>query len=592
MKSWSLRVKLYFVTAMLVAGNVVTLTIGLMSLSEADESLTHVTGALFKRIAILNEVDIQQLNMVIRTREYTLATTPAEKREVKKDILGRSEELASTIAAYQSIASEKDKAHGLELAEDYKKWSDATFEMMTLVEAGHAAEADKHVATQVTPLRKAMHEALTVIIKRNADAMEEASVNAVAHYTAARNQVFLVFGFAVMASLALAAFVIQSFSKSIRMIVSNLTENSAQVASASTQIASTSSELSSASTEQASSLEETAASLEEISKMISKSSDGAGIAESSSAESQKKAEQGRRAVEQMLASMEEISQSNDAIVNQVNKSNEQMVEIVRVIQEIGNKTKVINEIVFQTKLLSFNASVEAARAGEHGKGFAVVAEEVGNLAQMSGNASKEISDMLQSSIAKVEQIVRETKSGVELLVEQGKDKVASGVSVARDCSHILEEIVSNVANVATLAQEISLASKEQSQGVGEINKAMIQLDTVTQQNSSTSEQTANAAEELSRQAASLKVAVSDLVFAVEGSSGQKQLGAAHAHSGERHNSKSQKFKASSKSAVPHNLVAIRSSKKSKTTEPHSSAFGIASGDGMVPSHDDGGFQDV
>jgi methyl-accepting chemotaxis protein len=78
-------------------------------------------------------------------------------------------------------------------------------------------------------------------------------------------------------------------------------------------------------------------------------------------------------------------------MNQINYSNEQMSEIVKVIQEIETKTKVINDIVFQTKLLSFNASVEAARAGEQGKGFAVVAEEVGNLAQMSGNAAKEIS---------------------------------------------------------------------------------------------------------------------------------------------------------------------------------------------------------
>jgi methyl-accepting chemotaxis protein len=89
----------------------------------------------------------------------------------------------------------------------------------------------------------------------------------------------------------------------------------------------------------------------------------------------------------------------------MNKSNDEISSIVKVIAEIGDKTKVINDIVFQTKLLSFNASVEAARAGEQGKGFAVVAEEVGNLATMSGKAAEEISSMLGDSMGKVELIV-------------------------------------------------------------------------------------------------------------------------------------------------------------------------------------------
>jgi methyl-accepting chemotaxis protein len=214
--------------------------------------------------------------------------------------------------------------------------------------------------------------------------------------------------------------------------------------------------------------------------------------------------------------MDEISQSNESIMAQINESNQKMGEIVRVIQEIGNKTKVINEIVFQTKLLSFNASVEAARAGEHGKGFAVVAEEVGNLAQMSGNAAKEISDMLDGSISKVDFIVNETKSKVEHLVAQGKGKVESGVRVARQCSDVLNEIVHNVSKVSTLSQEISQASKEQAQGVTEINKAMGQLDTVNQQNTTTSQEASTSAQQLSSEAVILKGIVEDLVYVVQG----------------------------------------------------------------------------
>jgi len=215
--------------------------------------------------------------------------------------------------------------------------------------------------------------------------------------------------------------------------------------------------------------------------------------------------------------MAEIDQNNADIMEQVNSSNAQFSEIVNVIQEIGNKTKVINDIVFQTKLLSFNASVEAARAGEHGKGFAVVAEEVGNLAQMSGSAAEEISGMLQDSIQKVEKIVSETKTKVEKIVFEGKEKVSVGASVARQCGEVLDEIVSNVSSVSHMAGEISSASQEQAQGVQEITKAMNQLDTVTQQNAKTSNEVAGAAEELSTLADSLNGAVEQLLATIKGS---------------------------------------------------------------------------
>lgn len=323
-------------------------------------------------------------------------------------------------------------------------------------------------------------------------------------------------------SIVLSIFLGTSVAKGLMHVANTIVESTSQVAAASTQIATSSAELSQSTTEQAASLEETAASLEEISAMIAKASESAQSTASSSTESQDKAQEGRAAVELMLGSMEEISQSNEAIMNQINVSNQQMTEIISVIQDIGNKTKVINEIVFQTKLLSFNASVEAARAGEHGKGFAVVAEEVGNLAQMSGNAAKEISDMLNGSISRVESIVNDTKNKVATLADSGKQKVDLGVNVARQCADVLNEIVQNVSKVSNLAQDISQATKEQAQGVGEINKAMGQLDTVTQQNAGTSEEAARAAEQLSAQAVFLKQAVDELVLSVQGGSNMKK----------------------------------------------------------------------
>ena len=166
--------------------------------------------------------------------------------------------------------------------------------------------------------------------------------------------------------------------------------------------------------------------------------------------------------------------------------------------------------------MSFNASVEAARAGDQGKGFAVVAEEVGNLASMSGAAALEISNMLDGSIKTVEGIVKDSKEKIGRLIVTSKEKVEIGTRVARECEVVLNEIVSSVANVSKLANEIAMASQEQAQGVYEITKSISQLDQVTQQNTSSSADSANAATTLSLQASGLNSIVHSLVATIDG----------------------------------------------------------------------------
>lgn len=314
----------------------------------------------------------------------------------------------------------------------------------------------------------------------------------------------------------LAWILIRSPIKNLRQVALTLSQSGAQVGSAAGQIASSSEALSQASNHQASSLEQTAASIEQMKAMVHKNSENAQHSADTSRESQRSAQKGQQVVEHMSQAITEINTSNARIMDQINESNRQIADIVKVIAEIGTRTRVINDIVFQTKLLSFNASVEAARAGEHGKGFAVVAEEVGNLAQMSGNAAKEISEMLETSIQKVENIVQDTTEKVESLVAEGRLKVESGTRVAQECGVVLNEIVSNIASVVQMAGEIATASQEQSFGVQEITKAMTQLDRVTQQNAGTSEEVASAAEELSAQSNALNSMVDSLMETIEG----------------------------------------------------------------------------
>lgn len=215
--------------------------------------------------------------------------------------------------------------------------------------------------------------------------------------------------------------------------------------------------LSQRTSEQASSLEEIASTIEEATAAIRQNADNSDQANRLSGETMKMAEEGNRVVMEAVAS-----------INEINKSSKKIEEII----------SVINEIAFQTNLLALNAAVEAARAGEQGRGFAVVAGEVRNLAQRSGNAAKEIGALIKDST----------------------DKIETGTDLANRSGDALREIVGAMKNVARLVSEIAAASQEQKQGLDQINIAVSEMDSMTQQNAALVEETASASEEMAGQA--------------------------------------------------------------------------------------------
>lgn len=311
-----------------------------------------------------------------------------------------------------------------------------------------------------------------------------------------------------------------AITKKISTSMSNLSgqlhQESNNTKDSANSVASASHELAQAATEQAAALQETASSIEEMSAMIAKNSDNAQKSIKVAGDSLDAVRDGQHSAEQIVGSMNEIKISNESILARVEESNKRITDVSKVIYEIGEKTKIINDIVFQTKLLSFNASVEAARAGEAGKGFSVVAEEVGNLAAMSGKAAKEISGMITSSVLKVESIVEDTKRQVGSIIQTGQEKLNAGIKVVEQNKEILQNIANKVAQVNEMVSEIATATKEQSTGVGEISKAMGQLDQVTQQNSTASQQIAGNSEKLMVQATSLEGVVANLEHIIRG----------------------------------------------------------------------------
>ncbi len=236
------------------------------------------------------------------------------------------------------------------------------------------------------------------------------------------------------------------FLEKIEKIIIEVKDGAGSISGAAQQVSSTSSSLSQGTSEQAASVEETTSSLEEMSASINQNSENSRQMEQVASKGAREAEDSGKAVKQTVDAMKSITE----------------------------KINIIDEIAYQTNLLALNAAIEAARAGEHGKGFAVVATEVRRLAERSQTAAKEISSL-----------------------------AADSVKVAERSGKLLDELVPSIQKTAELVQEVSAASREQASGVNQINKAMAQVDQVTQRNASSAEELSSTAEEMASQSEAL-----------------------------------------------------------------------------------------
>jgi methyl-accepting chemotaxis protein len=264
---------------------------------------------------------------------------------------------------------------------------------------------------------------------------------------------------------------LKTMNDSLKDIVGQVRSGTETIASASTEIASGTIELSSRTEQQASSLEETAASMEELTTTVKQNSDNARQANMLAVSASEVAVRGGAVVSRVVETMSSI-----------NESSRRIVDIIAV----------IDGIAFQTNILALNAAVEAARAGEQGRGFAVVASEVRNLAQRSASAAKEIKSLIDDSV----------------------DKVAMGSTLVNNAGATMDEVVASVRRVTDIMGEISAAGREQELGIGQINQAVIEMDSVTQQNAALVEEAAAAAESLQDQAGKLMQVVS--IFRLDG----------------------------------------------------------------------------
>jgi Methyl-accepting chemotaxis protein (MCP) signalling domain/Chemoreceptor zinc-binding domain len=243
----------------------------------------------------------------------------------------------------------------------------------------------------------------------------------------------------------------------IRVTIAEIMASGREVTNASAEISTSTTDLSQRTEEQAASLEQTSAAMEQLSSTVKKNAENAQLANQDASTTRDVADHGGQVVAQAVEAMAKIEDSS---------------------RKISDIIGVIDEIARQTNLLALNAAVEAARAGEAGRGFAVVASEVRSLAQRSSQAAKDIKDLITNSNSQV-------KDGVDLVNKAGT---------------ALAEIVGSIKKVSDIVADIANASSEQATGIEQINKALNQMDEVTQQNSALVEENAATAKTLEHQA--------------------------------------------------------------------------------------------
>lgn len=274
-------------------------------------------------------------------------------------------------------------------------------------------------------------------------------------------------------TLTLGIMISNMITRPIQNAISNLTAGTEEVSAASSQVASASQQLSESTTEQASAIQETSSTLEETSSMVHQNRENTKEATTLAKQAKQFAENSHSEMSKMMVSVHELKVSSN---------------------EISKIIKVIDEIAFQTNILSLNAAVEAARAGDAGKGFAVVAEEVRNLAQRSAQAAKETAVIIESNIN----------------LSENANTVAGNVQGS------IIEIEGQAKKVSELLDEIDVATNEQAQGVEQIHKAVSQMEVALGTNAQTAEEAASASRALTAQAINVQEIVNSLITLVDG----------------------------------------------------------------------------
>jgi methyl-accepting chemotaxis protein len=492
--------------------------VGIFRMAQIQDRLDHVVSV--NTVATRLVVDMRN-NVADRITSLRILTLMADASDMEpemariKEQAKKYDEAAKKLSAlYAANATPEEKALLAQVKESEAVAMPAIAKASELWLANDAVSATKILIKEIRPAQKKWMDGLDQLAALEDKLNEQVKTDAGAGFSSARLFMIIMGAVAVLMSV-LAAWVItrgllkqlggepdytaaiagsiangdlsvqidtasndkdsllvemKEMRNSLVGIVGQVRTGTETIGTASREIAAGNIDLSSRTEMQASSLEKTASAMEELTSTVKQNADNA------------------REANQLAASASDVARKGGAVVSQV-------VETMSSINESANKIVdiigVIDGIAFQTNILALNAAVEAARAGEQGRGFAVVASEVRNLAQRSAGAAKEIKSLIGDSVEKVER-------GSKLVGQAGVT---------------MDEVVASVRRVTDIMAEIANASQEQSAGIEQVNRSIIDMDAMTQQNAALVEESAAAAQALQDQATELARVVS--IFKLE-----------------------------------------------------------------------------
>ena len=459
MSHWTIGRKLYLGVGALVALVVTVSVISLWGSADVYSRFRQTTdlsarsSATALRLSYQFEVGYSQAKSMILAG---MAADPAgvdQATTAASDAMTRIDQLLAELQPLLT-GDEARQAHG-EVERGLKRWKTFYGEFSAFCRAGSFAEAND-LYNKASDDRERMRAVLGRLVEQQAATMSQDVAEARDSYGVVRLTAVAM----LLVSLVVAAMVVwavRGINRALHATAVDLRDGAQQVAAASTQVAGSSQSLSRGASEQAASLEETSASMEEMASMTRRNAENSEAAAQLMGEADRMVERSNAALGEMVGSMKSISEAS--------------TRVARII-------KTIDEIAFQTNILALNAAVEAARAGEAGMGFAVVADEVRNLAQRSAQAARDTAGLIEESVAKS---------------QEGSNKVAV-------VAEAITAITGAVARARGLVDEVSVASRQQAQGIDQVTQAIAQMEKVTQSTAATAEESAAASEELSAQA--------------------------------------------------------------------------------------------
>jgi methyl-accepting chemotaxis protein/methyl-accepting chemotaxis protein-1 (serine sensor receptor) len=406
--------------------------------------------------------------ILIRMNLHMQSNSVEKQAKYQAYLSDREKAWRQELKSYQALAKRDGERAALASAAQDLDGLLATWQKILPLSAAHQHQEafaiyEQEAMGTADHLDEAMKSLVSVAKQQSDQAVSEAAATA----AAARFWAIAILVAAISAGGVLVLLIVNGVNRTLRRAVKGLAESSGQVASAAAQIAHGSQVLAQGASEQAASLEETSASSEEINAM-----------------SRQNADRSRSTVELVAQSQQGFAVANQSLcqmvqaMDQINDSSGKISRIIRV----------IDEIAFQSNILALNAAVEAARAGEAGMGFAVVADEVRNLAQRSGQAARDITALIEDSIAKSH----------------------GGKSTVEHSAESIRKITGAGEHIQKLVDEVAAGTLEQAHGIEQIAQAIAQMSQITQRTAATAEESAAAAQELGAQSAALNRIVTQL----------------------------------------------------------------------------------